>query len=79
MKISPMKRVIRFGKKRNLNPRCLGQFEILKKIGPVVYRIALTPEFVYIHDVFHASMLRKYIVDPTHVLEQPSIEWKKNL
>ncbi|XP_057483982.1 uncharacterized protein LOC130770513 [Actinidia eriantha] len=79
LKISPMKGVMRFGKKGKLNPRYVGPFEILEKIGPVAYRLALTLEFANIHDVFHVSMLRKYVADPTHVLEQSPIVLEKNL
>ena len=79
LKVSPMKGVVRFGKRGKLNPRYVGPFEILEKIGPVAYRLALTPEFSNVHDVFHVSMLRKYVADPTHVLEQPPIELERNL
>ncbi|XP_057478233.1 uncharacterized protein LOC130765750 [Actinidia eriantha] len=74
-----MKGVIRFGKKGKLNPRYIGPFEVLEKIGPVAYRLALTPELANVHDVFHVSMHRKYVADPTHVLEQPPMELEKNL
>ncbi|XP_057495682.1 uncharacterized protein LOC130780682 [Actinidia eriantha] len=74
-----MKGIVSFGKKGKLNPRYVGPFEILEKIGPVAYRLALTSEFANIHDVFHVSMLRKYVADPTHVLQQPPIELEKNL
>ena len=74
-----MKGVVRFEKRKKLNPQYVGPFEILEKIGPVAYRIASTPEYANAHDVFHVSMLRKYVADPTHVLEQPSMELERNL
>ncbi|XP_057495673.1 uncharacterized protein LOC130780672 [Actinidia eriantha] len=74
-----MKGIMRFGKKGKLSPRYVGSFEILEKIGPVAYRLALTSDFANVHDVFHVSVLRKYIADPTHVLEQPPIELEENL
>ena len=43
------------------------------------YRLALTPEFANVHDVFHVSILKKCIVDPIHVLDQPPIELERNL
>ena len=79
LKISPVKGVIRFGKREKLNPHYVGPFEILEKIGPVAYRFALTPELANVHDIFHVSMLRKYVADPTQVLEQTPIELEKNL
>ncbi|KAA0040948.1 pol protein [Cucumis melo var. makuwa] len=47
----------------------MGRFEILEQIGPVAYRLALPPAFSAIHDVFHVSMLRKYVADSTHVVD----------
>ncbi|XP_058181284.1 uncharacterized protein LOC131299723 [Rhododendron vialii] len=79
LKISPMKGVLRFGKKGKLNPRYVGPFEILEKVGSVAYRLALTPELANIHDIFHVSMLKPYVSDPTHVLALPPIELKQDL
>ena len=45
----------------------------------MAYRLELPPELSRIHNVFHISMLRKYIPNPFHVLETPSIELKKDL
>ena len=78
-KISPIKGVIRFEKRGKLNPRYVGPFEILDKIGPVAYLHTLALKFANVQDVFHVSILRKYVEDPTHVMEQPPIELKKNL
>ena len=71
LKLSPWKGVVRFGKRGKLNPRYIGRFEIVERIGPVVYRLDLPEEFSRVHNVFHISMLRKYIPDPSHVLETP--------
>ena len=73
-----MKGVVKFRKREKLNPRYVGPFEILEKIGPVAYRLALTPELANVHDVFHVSMLRRYIADPTQVLDRPPIELELN-
>ncbi|XP_057485826.1 uncharacterized protein LOC130772097 [Actinidia eriantha] len=79
LKVSPMKGIMRFGKKGKLSPRYVGPFEILEKIGPLAYRLALTPDFANMHDVFYVSVLRKYIADLTHMLDQPTIEIEGNL
>ena len=74
-----MKEIMRFGKRGKLNPRFVWLFEILEKIGPMMYQLALTLEFANVHDVFHVSILKKYIADLTHVLNQPPIKPEKNL
>ena len=68
LKVSPMKGVMRFGKNGKLAPRYIGPFEIRSKVGEVAYRLVLPPELLRIHPVFHVSMLRKYISDPSHAL-----------
>ncbi|GMI79763.1 hypothetical protein HRI_001645600 [Hibiscus trionum] len=60
LKVSPWKKILRFGRKSKLSPRYIGPYEILKRVGPVAYQLALPPEMSKIHDVFHISMLRRY-------------------
>ncbi|KAL5546069.1 hypothetical protein UlMin_005756 [Ulmus minor] len=79
LKVAPMKGVMRFGKKSKLSPRYIGPFEILEKIGKVGYKLALPSELSTVHNVFHVSMLRKYISDPSHVLESEPIEIREDL
>ena len=79
LRISPWKGVMRFGKKGKLSPRYIGPYEILEKVGMVAYKLALPPELARLHDVFHVSMLRKYVADPSHVLVEQPIELKEDL
>ena len=65
----PKRGVISFIKRGKLSPRFIGPFEILKRIGTVEYRLALPPSMSGVHEVFHVSMLRKYIPDPAHVVD----------
>ena len=71
-----MNGVFRFGVKGKLNPRYIGPFEILERIGAVAYRLALPPSLSGVHDVFHVSQLRKCISDPDAVIDthQPKIQ-----
>ncbi|XP_062114144.1 uncharacterized protein LOC133825179 [Humulus lupulus] len=68
LKVAPLKGAMRFGRKGKLSPWYIGPFEILGRIGEVAYSLALPPRLSPVHDVFHVSMLRKYINDPNHVL-----------
>uniref|UniRef100_A0A2N9HRA9 RNA-directed DNA polymerase n=1 Tax=Fagus sylvatica TaxID=28930 RepID=A0A2N9HRA9_FAGSY len=79
LRVAPMKGVMRFGKKGKLSPRFVGPFEILERIGPVAYRLALPPALSGIHNVFHVSMLRKYIPEPSHVLSYDQLQIKDDL
>ena len=79
LRISPWKGVLRLGKKGKLSPRYMGPYEIVERIGEVAYRLRLSPELARIHDVFHVSMLRKYIADPSHMLRDQPVELKEDL
>jgi len=79
LKVSPLKGSLRFGHKGKLTPRYIGPFEILQRIGPVAYHLALPPMLQGIHDVFHVSQLRRYIPDPEHVIPYEPLQLKENL
>ena len=74
LKIMPKREVVRFGKRGKLSPRFIGPFEILERVGAVVYRLALPPNMSGVHEVFHVSMLRRYTPDPAHVVDWGEIE-----
>ncbi|XP_030483576.2 uncharacterized protein LOC115700156 [Cannabis sativa] len=79
LRVSPMKGIRRFGKKGKLSPRFIGPFEILEKVGQVAYRLALPPSLSTVHNVFHVSMLRKYVSDPMHILSYEALELQPDL
>ena len=79
LKVSPWNKVMRFGKKSKLSPRFIGSYEVIEKVGPVAYRLALPLELEKIHNVFHVSMLRRYRSDPSHVVYSEMIELKPDL
>ena len=74
LKVMPKRRVVRFDKRRKLSPRFIGPFEILERVGTIVYQLALPPSMSGAHEVFHASMLRRYTPDPAHVVDWGEIE-----
>ena len=62
-----------------MNPQYIGPFKILERIGYVPYRLELPRDLERIHDVFHVSIPRKYILDPSHVLEISLVELREDL
>ena len=56
----PKRRVVGFGKGVKLSSRYIGFFEVLEMVGIVAYWLAVPPSLSSVHDVFHASMLRKH-------------------
>ena len=74
LKVRPKRGVVRFDKRGKLSPRFIGPFEILERIGIVAYQLALPPSMSGVHEVFHFSMLRKYTLDPAHVVDWGQIE-----
>ncbi|WMV20210.1 hypothetical protein MTR67_013595 [Solanum verrucosum] len=74
-----MKGVMRFGKKGKLSPRYIGPYRITKRIGNVAYELELSQELAAVHPVFHISMLKKCICDPSLILPTESVKIKDNL
>ena len=68
LKVSPWRKILRFRKKGKLSPRFIGPYEVLERIGPMAYRLALPLELAKLHDVFHVSMLRRYRSNESHIL-----------
>ncbi|KAH9288362.1 hypothetical protein KI387_032479, partial [Taxus chinensis] len=74
LRVRPHKSPIRYGKGSKLAPRFVGPFEILERLGPLAYRLALPPSLSRVHDVFHVSVLRRYVSDPSHVLDWTALQ-----
>ncbi|GKB24185.1 reverse transcriptase domain-containing protein [Tanacetum coccineum] len=68
LKVSPRKGVIRFGKRGKLNPRYIGPFKILERIGPVAYKLELPEELSNVHSTFYVSNLKKCLSDKSLVI-----------
>ncbi|XP_070054165.1 uncharacterized protein [Nicotiana tomentosiformis] len=62
------------GKRGKLSSRFVGPFEVLRRIGEMAYKLALPPSLSSVHLVFHVSTLRKYIGDPSHVLDFSTVQ-----
>nr|GFA61135.1 putative reverse transcriptase domain, ribonuclease H-like domain, aspartic peptidase domain protein [Tanacetum cinerariifolium] len=63
LKVSPWKRVVRFGKRGKLNPRYVGPFKVLERIGDVAHKLDLPEELSRVHNTFHVSNLKKCHAD----------------
>ena len=79
LKVSPVRGTLRFGQKGKLSQRYIGPFQIKSKINDVAYRLTLPPELSWVHNVFHISMLKKYVADTSHVLQHEPLDVRANM
>jgi hypothetical protein len=68
LKVKANRSSLKLGNCSKLVARYCGPFKILERIGPVAYMIAL-PASMFVHNVFHVSLLKKYIPDANHVID----------
>ncbi|GJS87224.1 putative reverse transcriptase domain-containing protein [Tanacetum coccineum] len=69
LKVSPWKGVVHLGKQGKLNPRYVGPFKVLEKVGSISYKLKLPQELSRVHNTFHVSNLKKcYADEPLAVL-----------
>jgi len=78
LKVTPKLGLQGVFKTKKLCPRYVGPFQILRRIGSTTYQLALPPAMSGLHDVFHVSQLKKYILDPFELVQLDSIELKLN-
>ncbi|GKB96661.1 hypothetical protein Tco_0982798, partial [Tanacetum coccineum] len=63
LKVSPWKRVVRFGKRGKQNPRYVGPFKVIEKVREVAYKLELPEELTRVHNTFHVSNWKKCYAD----------------
>ncbi|GJY71343.1 putative reverse transcriptase domain-containing protein [Tanacetum coccineum] len=68
LKVSPRNGIFRFGKRGKLNPRYIGPFKILERIGLVAYKLEIPEKFSSIHNTFHVSNLKKCLSDESLII-----------
>ena len=79
LKVTPTTGIGRALKTKKLNPRYIEPFQILKRVGLVVYQIVLPPYLSNLHDVFHVSQLKKFIPDESHILQPETVQLRNDL
>ena len=79
LKVSPWRKILLFGKKGKSSPRFIGPYEILERIGPMAYCLALSSELAKLHNLFHVSLLRRYRSDESHILPVQEIQVQADL
>jgi hypothetical protein len=79
LEVSPIKKVMRFGIRWELNPRHVGSFEILERIGKMIYKLALQPTLLGACSIFQMSMLRQYVPNHNHVADYTSLQLWEDL
>ncbi|XP_052728517.1 uncharacterized protein LOC108327384 [Vigna angularis] len=78
LRINPTTGVGRTLRSKKLSPKFVGPYQITRKIGPVAGEMALPPQLSNLHPVFHVSQLRKYISDPSHILELEDVRFRQD-
>jgi len=79
LRVTPVTGVGRALKSKKLTPRFIGPYQISERIGTVAYRVGLPPHLSNLHDVFYVSQLRKYVLDPSHVIPKDDVQVRDNL
>ncbi|GJV70952.1 putative reverse transcriptase domain-containing protein [Tanacetum coccineum] len=74
LKVSPWKGVIRFGKREKLNPRYIGPFKIIAKVGTVAYQLEIPEQLSRVHSTFHVLNLKKCMFDKPLVIPLDEIQ-----
>ncbi|GJS66577.1 putative reverse transcriptase domain-containing protein [Tanacetum coccineum] len=85
LKVLPWKGVVHFGKQGKLNPRYVGPFKVLEKVGSVAYKFEFPQKLSRVYNTFHVSNLKKcysdeplavpleglHVDDKLHFVEEP--------
>ncbi|GKA45932.1 putative reverse transcriptase domain-containing protein [Tanacetum coccineum] len=68
LKVSPWKGVVRFGKRGKLNPRYVGPFKVIERVGTIAYKLELPQQLSRVHNTFYVSNLKKCMSDESLVI-----------
>jgi hypothetical protein len=79
LKVSPIRRVRRFGVKCKLAPRYIGPYQIQARHGDVAYQLSLPESLTTVHEVFHVSQLKKCLQVPEEQLPTEDLKVQEDL
>lgn len=68
LKVSPTKGEVKFWSTRKLKSRYIWPFDIIGRVGDVIDELALPPNLEWVHNVFHVSVLKTYVIDESHTI-----------
>jgi hypothetical protein len=68
LKVKSKRNSLKLGNCSKMETHYYGPFEILERIGLITYMLAL-PTSLCIHNIFHVSLLKKYILDANHAID----------
>lgn len=77
-RVSPMKGIMRFSRNGKLSQKFVGLLEILE-VGELAYHLVLPLALFRVHNVYHVSQLRRFILDLSHVLETETLHVQEKL
>ena len=70
---------MRFGRHSKLSLRYIGPFKILSRVGDAAYELALPSDLSKMHNVFHVSLLRKFVPDSNNVVKYEPLQVHEDL
>ena len=68
LRVKPKRSSLKLGKCKKLAFKYCGPFEVLQRMGEKSYKLALPPH-LHVHNIFHVSLLKKYVPNPKHILD----------
>jgi len=66
-------------KSNKFTPRFIGPYQIIKRVREVAYQVDLPSSLSNLHSIFHVIELRKYVPDPSHIIQKDEVQVRDNL
>jgi len=79
LKITPMKAVIKFGKKGKMSPHYIIPYKISRRFSTVAYKLDLPSDLALVHSMFRVLLWKKFIGDHTLVIPRERVGLMESL